>query len=358
MVMGMSGIKLTVFRFALLGFIVAFMILASSILVPLTVAALLAMVVYPVGRWLEARRVPRGVASVLCLLLVLAVISGLITLLSSQVIAFARDVPTFQTQLNAKLTNIQHMIQERFGVAPAEQIEWARQQGTKFLSSSGAIVTGVISGAGGAFATFSLIMLYIFFLLQLRDRIYNFVLQLMPVEKHSQTKKVMLDIQGVTQSYLVGVLIVIAVLATMNSVGLLIVDVQPAIFLGLLAALLNIIPYIGVLIGSLLPIIIALITKESFGPALAVGGIFWFNQFVENNFLTPNIVGSKISLNPLATILALIVGNLIWGTAGMILFIPLLGVLKILFENIEATRPYAYLVGDDVKERKPKNNKI
>jgi predicted PurR-regulated permease PerM len=159
------------------------------------------------------------------------------------------------------------------------------------------------------------------------------------------------SIQGVTKSYLSGLIIVIVILAIMNSVGLLILGVQPAIFLGILAALLNIIPYIGVLIGSLIPVAIALLTSDSIITPILVFAVFSFNQFVENNFLTPKIVGSKISVNPFATIVFILLGGMIWGVGGMILFIPLLGVLKVVFDHFEPLYPWAYLIGDSEEKQ-------
>jgi predicted PurR-regulated permease PerM len=168
-----------------------------------------------------------------------------------------------------------------------------------------------------------------------------------PSEDHEKVKKITTQISQVTQQYLSGVIIVVMILAVLNSIGLLIIGIKQAIFFGSLAGLLNIIPYIGVLIGSLLPIIVALLTKDSFGPAIAVAAVFAFNQFLENNFLTPNIVGGKVKVNPLATIMALLIGGYLWGVAGMILFIPFLGIAKIIFDNIEGLQPYGYLIGDE-----------
>jgi len=345
-------LRKAVYTFALIGLITAFLILAKSLLIPLTLAGLFAMLLFPVGSWLEKKGFNRILANIACLLILILVVGGIIALLSSQVASFAADVPNMQKQLTTKLNQVQQLIEQRFGMAPADQLSWLKERATELLSSSGSIVSAFVAGAGGTLVTFSLVLLYTFFLLLYRDKLVTFILQIMPIEKHSKTKLAIQEIRLLAQSYLSGVLIVIVVLATMNTVGLLIVGVQPAILLGVIAALLNIIPYIGVLIGSALPILVALISKDTFTPAIAVFAIFYFNQLIENNFLTPNIVGSKISLNPLATILALLVGNMIWGVAGMILFIPLLGIVKVIFDNVDSLRPISYLIGEDVKLKK------
>lgn len=174
-------------------------------------------------------------------------------------------------------------------------------------------------------------------------------------DNHEIANSITEQISKVTQQYLIGVLLVIIILAVLNTTGLLIIGIKHAVFFGVLAAILNIVPYIGVLVGSLFPIIMALLTKDSIWSAVAVAGVFAFNQFLENNFLTPNITGSQVKINPLAAIMALIVGGMIWGVAGMILFIPFIGIAKILFDNIQSLKPLGYLIGEDDNGEKEKD---
>ena len=149
-------------------------------------------------------------------------------------------------------------------------------------------------------------------------------------------------------------MLVIGIVATLNSVGLLLLGVDYAVFFGTLAAFLLLIPYIGIMIGSLLPIVYALVTKDSPVYAVGVAGIFLFVQFLEGNFITPHIVGSKVSVNPLAAIIALILGGQLWGVAGLVLALPLTAILKVVFDNIESMKPYGYLIGEPEQTHKPK----
>jgi predicted PurR-regulated permease PerM len=153
-------------------------------------------------------------------------------------------------------------------------------------------------------------------------------------------------ISKITQHYLSGLLIDIAILSVLNSTGFLLLGLDYAILLGVLAAVLNIIPYIGVMVGSLFPVAIALLTKDSVMVAAGALAVCVVVQFVDNNFITPKVVGSSVNLNPLATLLILIAGGLVWGVAGMMLFIPLLGMLKVVFDNVEKLKPYGYLIGE------------
>ena len=155
-----------------------------------------------------------------------------------------------------------------------------------------------------------------------------------------------------TRQYLTGVVTVMAILSVLNSIGLLILGIPHAIFFGVLASVLNIIPYIGVWIGSGLPMIMALITKNSLIYPVGVIVVFVVTQFLDNNFLTPRITGSQVKLNALATIGIIIIGNMVWGVSGMILFIPLLGIAKILFDNVDMLKPFAILIGEDDEPKK------
>lgn len=320
---------------------------ARTLLVPMSLAALLAMLMLPLCKKFESWRLPRGLAIVLCILIILLTFLGLIFLFSWQIADFARDIPSLQAQLNKKLDMIQSFVEQQTNVSPERQLQYIRQQFSTFLESAGQYMTGILSATTGTLATISIISIYIFFFMFYREKFQRFFMMITPQEEHDKVKDITSQISLVTQQYLSGVLIVIVILSVLNSVGLLIIGIRQAIFLGCLAGILNIIPYIGVLIGSLLPITIALLTKDGIGPAIAVGGVFAFNQFLENNFLTPNIVGGKVKINPLASIIALLIGGSLWGVAGMILFIPFLGIAKIIFDNIESLRPYGYLIGDE-----------
>jgi predicted PurR-regulated permease PerM len=319
----------------------------------MSLAALLAMLMLPLCKRLEKWRFPRGLAIVLCILLILLTFLALIFLFSWQIADFARDIPTLQVQLNKKLDAVQGFVERQTNISPERQLEYIREQFSTFLESAGRYMTSILSATTGTLATISIISIYIFFFMYYREKFQRFFMMITPKEDHANVTSIITQISHVTQQYLSGVLIVIVILSVLNSVGLLIIGIRQAIFLGCLAGLLNIIPYIGVLIGSLLPILIALLTKDGIGPAIAVAGVFAFNQFLENNFLTPNIVGGKVKINPLASIIALLIGGSLWGVAGMILFIPFLGIAKIIFDNIEGLRPYGYLIGDESEKDEP-----
>lgn len=320
---------------------------ASAFLIPISYAALLAMLLLPVNKKLERWGVNRGIAIVICILVLLIILIGSITLLSSQIVSLAHDLPALWVNMEDKLNRILFYVESQTGVSPKEQVEYLRSTFSDLFASAGVLFQRFLTFTTGMFVALGIITIYMFFFMYYRDKFTNFILKLMPEERHEKTKNTIGQISWVTEQYLVGKLIVTVILTALNTGALLIIGIPHAFFFGFFAALLNLIPYIGTFVGGIFPVIMALLTRESLGPAIAVAAAFSLNQFIENNFLTPFIVGSKVNINPLFTILAVILGGFLWGTSGMILFIPFLGIAKIIFDKIDSLKPYGYLIGDD-----------
>ncbi|CCH55942.1 UPF0118 membrane protein [Fibrisoma limi BUZ 3] len=320
---------------------------AGGLLAPLSTAGLLAMLMLPICRQLERWKLPRVAAIIICLLIILIVVLGIGALLSTQIMGFLRDLPTLQAQMTTKLATIQQSIRELTDVSADEQIQFLRDRLNSLLGSAGRYLMAVLTTTGNALTTIGLVLIYTFFFLFYRQRFVRFILMITPPEHHRTTRDIITQVGQVTQQYMSGVLLVMIILATLNTIGLSIIGIQQAVFFGVLGGLLNIIPYIGTFLGGLIPTLFALLTKESITPAIAVAAVFSLNQFLENNFLTPFIVGGRVKVNPLATIIALLIGSYVWGIAGMILFIPLLGITKIILDNVKPLRPFGYLVGEE-----------
>jgi predicted PurR-regulated permease PerM len=329
--------------------------IASSLLVPLALGILLTFLLLPVSNWLETLRFPRFLAILTSLFLMAVILTGLIFFLSNQFLSFTEELPFLRERLGQKFNSLQQFIEDNFQVSNERQVEWLRDQVEALLSSSGQIFGDIFSATGNFLAAATLIPIYIFFFSYYRYRIIGFVRQLTPVAKHDEILSMLHRTSQVSQKYMVGLIIDISILSVLNSIGFLILGIKHAILLGVVAGILNIIPYVGVLIGSLFPIAMALITKDSIWYAVGALGVCAFVQFLDNNFITPNVVGSAVSINPPATMIALLVGGMIWGVAGMMLFIPYLGMLKVIFDHLEPLRPIGYLIGDDKKvKKKPK----
>jgi predicted PurR-regulated permease PerM len=196
-----------------------------------------------------------------------------------------------------------------------------------------------------------LIPLYMFFFLLYRRFFQIFIYKVFSKSgNHSKVKQVLAKLYDVQQNYLIGLLTVMLIVGVLNSVGLLLLGIDYAIFFGFLASFLLLIPYIGIIIGSLIPALLALVTKDSVWYSVGVIAIFAFVQFLEGNLITPKITGSKVSMNSFIAILSIIMFSMLWGTIGMILALPVTASLKVIFDSSARLRPYGFLIGEPLDE--------
>jgi predicted PurR-regulated permease PerM len=320
---------------------------ARNFLMPIGLAALLAILLNPVVNRLMKWGTGRILAILIAIILVLIVLSGLIYLLSTQLMIFVHDIPELKENIGHKLSGLQNFIHSKLDISPERQISWVHDRVSRTLEDSGSIINSTLNATAGTLSIIAPMPIYIFFFIFYKDKFKTFLYLVTPDDQNYKVRTVVEQIKEVVQNYLSGVLTVIVILAIINTTGLSILGIKYAIFLGVFAAILNIIPYIGVLIGNIVAATVAFITKDSLWYPVGVLIMFGVIQFIENNFLTPMITGSKVSLNPLGTIIALIVGGLLWGVVGMIVFIPFLGILKVIFDNIDEMTPYGYLLGTE-----------
>lgn len=323
---------------------------ASVFLIPVGYAAVLAMLMLPVARTLEKWGLNRAFATIICLFIIIIVFAGLIFLFSTQLIGFSQDLPAIKTGLDKQLQELQLWIQSQTDISPERQISYLRSQSSSFFNTTGQYISNILIATTDTLGKTGLAIIYIFFFLYYRSKFKTFILKVVGDEKSNRAKDIIKNTSIVTQQYLGGKLIVTLILAVFNCVGLIIIGLDNAIFWGVFGALLNIIPYIGTFLAGLFPTMVALITYEGLGVPIAVAAIFIGGQFIENNFLTPFIIGSKVDLNPLFTIMAIIVGGILWGVSGLILFIPFLGIAKVIFDHVPQLQPYGYLIGDEKQE--------
>lgn len=342
--------RLTI-QLLLIGLIIAFMVLAKNILIPLTIAIVFTFLLLPVSEKLQQWRIPKAVAIIISILIALSALTALLYFFYSQVVSFVNDWPELQKAFNEKWKNIQQFISETFDVSQYEQQVWLKSKIEESASSGGVMVLGIFSATTSFLASFALIPIYIFFLSWYKEKFKEFIRLITAEDKHEQTLDIAKKVSLVSQKYLVGIFLDVVILSVLNSTGFLILGLQHAILFGVLASILNIIPYIGVLIGSVLPILMALLTKDSMSYAIGVLGICLFVQFLDNNFITPYVVGSSVSINPLTATIVLVGSALIWGIPGMILCMPLTGMAKVLFDNIESMKPIGFLLGEEVNYR-------
>lgn len=319
-------------------------------IIPLAFSILLAILLHPVCAWLEVRKVPRISAILLSILALFTVIVVLVYVVSMQIGSFAEELPRITEKAEAILDQTLTMGERYLNISRTQQVSEAKKYLINALSEGRAVLLNTLVTTTGAISTFVLIPLYIFFFLLYRDFFRMFVHKAVRSVPNEELNVLLKKIYEVIQSYLSGLFLVILIVGVLNSVGLLILGVPHAIFFGFLAGFLILIPYIGILIGSILPALLSIVTMDSPWYAVGVIGIMSFVQFLEGNFITPHIVGSKVSVNPLAAIVALFLGGQLWGLSGLILALPVTAILKVIMDTVPSLEPYGFLLGEPVHE--------
>ncbi len=319
-------------------------------IIPLAFSILLAILLHPVCAWLEVRKVPRIGAILLSILALFTVIVILVYVVSMQIGSFTEELPRITEKAEAILDETLTMGERYLNISRTQQVSEAKKYLINALSEGRAVLLNTLVTTTGAISTFVLIPLYIFFFLLYRDFFRMFVHKAIRSVPNEELNALLKKIYEVIQSYLSGLFLVILIVGVLNSIGLLILGVPHAIFFGFLAGFLILIPYIGILIGSILPALLSIVTMDSPWYALGVIGVMSFVQFLEGNFITPHIVGSKVSVNPLAAIVALFLGGQLWGLSGLILALPVTAILKVIMDTVPSLEPYGFLLGEPVHE--------
>ncbi len=336
--------------------ILGLMYVSQSILIPLLFATLISISLFPLAKLFERLRLGKAFAALLAVIVAIAIISGIIWFIVHQSIIIGKDASSITGKVLSVLEQGQAWLQEKFGIERNQVMEKLREQGNKSMENVGGLVTSTFGSLGNTLANAILVPLYCFFMLYYRDFFREFFFKAFKSSPQRKVNEVLNKIYQVVQSYLVGLITVMGIVAVLNTGGLMLMGIDYAWFFGSLAALLMLLPYIGIAIGSILPALFALAIKDS--AWYAVGVIAWFQvvQFLEGNIITPNIVGSKVSINPLMAIVGIIIGGMLFGLAGLIIALPLIATLKVIFDAIPSMEAFGFLIGEPEKEHLKQNS--
>jgi len=328
------------------------LIYAKDFLLPMLIAALLSLLLYPVYRRLVKWKVPEVLSVVITMLIVLSIIFFSFLFVSKQITSVLTDLGGLSGRINEKLNRLQVYMADHWQIGDATFTSWISNAKVKLMSYSGDLLSGTIATTTNIFSTMVLIGVYVFCFLLYNNDFKDFAFALMEAEKQDEASHMITNIQKLVQHYLLGMLTVIFIIGSLNTIGLLIVGADHALFFAFFAATLTIIPYIGIFMGALLPILYTLVTHDSVLPAVGVASVFFGVQFLESNFITPRIVGRRVSINPFIAIVVLLIGGQIWGTAGMILGIPLTAIMKLLLDSRPKTKAFGYFIGSEFTDKK------
>ncbi|NBB86550.1 MAG: AI-2E family transporter [Bacteroidetes bacterium] len=335
---GLAGLLLTIYA----------MIVAKAALVPLIIAVFLAVLLAPVCQRLERGGIGRVPTALAVMILGIGALVGVGVFLYGQVASFADDAGLIQERTRELVTAAELHLSSWFGVEAGFDVNSIGAATTDYIASNAQELARGLAGAASTITAALLVPIFVFFFLIGRSFIKEFIVRafgLGDAQRIERTERVLHHAQAVVQHYIRGVLIVIGILAVLNSAMLLTIGVDHALFFGVFAAMLNVIPFLGPMLGSLLPAFYALLTMESILYPLIILGGFYVIQLFESNLFTPTIVGSQVSMNAMVTLALLFAGAQIWGLAGMILFIPMGAVVKVVCEEVESLQPIGFLMG-------------
>ena len=319
--------------------------LLGAVLVPFSFAGLIAILLNPLFSRLN-RKLPRVAAILITLLIATATVGLVFYVLSSQIAMFGKSLPAIKTKTTTLLSFVQNWMQHRLGISVEKQVAGLKAQ----MSGGGgmSILTNTLGTVLGLVSVLVLMPIYIFLLLFYKPLILDFLFQVFS-EKHSlRVAEILGQTKTAIQSFMVGLMIETVIVCTLNSAALLLIGVPNAIVIGVIGGLLNVLPYIGGVIAIALPVLMSLITTNNFSPVIAIVVSYSVIQFIDNNFLVPRIVSSKVQINALVSIVIVLLGNLLWGIPGMFLSIPFIAVLKIIFDRVDGLKPWGRLLGDEV----------
>jgi predicted PurR-regulated permease PerM len=320
--------------------------LARAVFIPLAFSVIIAIVLHPVVNFFERLKINRILAIIMTLFLTFLVIAALGALFISQANRFTESWPLLVDKFTEMLNQTVTWASGYFNLDPQKIHAWIAETKSEIINTSGAGIGQTILGIGSIVVVLFLVPVYVFMLLFYHPLLIDFIHKLFGEDNQSKVSKLITQTKTVVQRYLVGIIIETVIVAALEIITLFILGIEYAILLGIIGALLNLIPYIGGLVAVALPMIVALVTKSSGWYAIYVFAIYYFIQLIDNNFIVPKIVASKVKINALFSIIAVIIGNALWGIPGMFLSIPLLAIIKLIFDNIEQLKPWGFLLGD------------
>ena len=317
----------------------------QGIILPIIYATIFAVSISPAVDFLVKKKVNHALAIGSVLLVAILLMSGLIGLLSAQASLLSKAYPLLIVKFQTLTDQTIAWFSSCFNVSVSKINAWMADTRSDFMNNSFSAIGVTLTTVSGVLSIAFLIPVYIFMILLYQTHLIEFIRQLFDGDKDDRVGEILTETKSIVQSYLVGLFTEFAIVAALNSLCLMILGIDYAILFGIIGALLNVIPYIGGIITIFLFMLIAFVTKSPIY-AIYVFGLYTLIQLIDNNYIVPKIIGSKVKINALICLIAVILGGALWGVPGMFLSIPLTAIIKLIFDRIESLKPWGFLLGD------------
>lgn len=328
--------------------IISILILAKAFLIPLAIAFILATFLHPLSKWLEKIRLGRELSSLIALLVLMLFTGGVLVLLIWQFNLIEPDLEKLNIKMNETGLSVSNYLTDKFGITSAKQISFAKEQGSLMI----ALIPAFIGYLGQSIFQLIMVLVYTFCFLYFRLQLKTFILKLSREEQKIKIEITILKVALITQQYLLGVSKMIVLLIVMYSIGFSLLGIPHPLFFAMLCGVLEFIPFIGNLTGSVLTFFTAAMHGVGLGVLLGIIGVYLLIQFIQGWILEPLIVGNQVKLNAFFTLMALIAGDLIWGIPGVFIAIPVLAMIKIVCDQFESLSAFGYLLGQESRTKK------
>jgi putative permease len=329
-------------------------IIAKEILSPLIFSCLFSILLLPVAAFLENKlKLPRSAASMISILLLLAVIGIVLYVIGSQMSDLANDWPQFQQQLVKTMDSTQDWIATTFHVNANKQLNYVHSATSKVMASGTTVLGATLLSLSSLMLFFVFTFIYTFFFLLYRRLIMKFLVSVFLDENKSVVHDIIERVQYMIRKYIIGLLIEAAIVSLVVCVAFWILGIKYAVLLGLSTGLFNIIPYVGIFSALVISSLVTFATATVISKVVLVVVTLIIVHLIDSNILLPVVVGSKVRINALVTVLGVIIGEMIWGIPGMFLSIPVIAVFKIIFDRVEGLESWGIILGDeDYKQNK------
>lgn len=325
---------------------------AAGFLIPIALAAIFSMLFIRLSNWFESKNISRGISAFFCILIFLSAIGLIVFLLSWQLQGMAENMEAMKQRLTTAISNLQQWFQEQIGINRTVQKEIIKQQSQGQSGNTGGMMAGFASGFFSILVNTVLVIVYMFLFLFYRTHIKKFILKLVPGDEKTKADGIVHKAGKVAQHYLSGLGAMIGILWIMYGIGFSLVGVESAIFFAVLCGILEIIPFVGNLTGTSITILAVLSQGGNSSMVIGILIVYGLVQFIQTYILEPLVVGEQVNINPLFTIMVIVLGETLWGVAGMVLAIPLLGIIKIVCDHVPDLQPYGFLIGTERQRNK------
>jgi putative permease len=329
-------------------------IVAKEILSPLIFSCLFSILLLPLATFLETKmKLPRSAASMISIILLLSGIGLILYVIGSQMTDLANDWPQFQQQLLKTMDSLQNWIATTFHVNADKQLTYVHSATSKVMASGTTVLGATLLSLSGLMLFFVFTFIYTFFFLLYRRLIMKFLVSVFLDENKHVVHDIIERVQYMIRKYIIGLLIEAAIVSLVVCVAFWLLGIKYAVLLGLITGLFNIIPYIGIFAALVISTLVTFATATVLSKVILVIVTLIVTHLIDSNILLPVVVGSKVRINALVTVLGVIIGEMIWGIPGMFLSIPVIAVFKIIFDRVEGLESWGIILGDeDLKQNK------